>query len=135
MGGQAALRLAFKYPKLFPVAAGISSAIDYHEVYGQDAELEAMYDSKEQCRQDTAPMHIHPNEYPPHILFCIDPTDWPWFRGNDRLHEKLSALGIPHAHDLITETGGHSWEYFDHMGERAVRFIHEGLTSEARRLM
>src|SRR5207249_4486642 len=35
MGGQGALRLALKRPDLFPVVAAISSAIEYHEWYGQ----------------------------------------------------------------------------------------------------
>jgi S-formylglutathione hydrolase FrmB len=135
MGGQGALRLAFRYPHLFPVAAGIASALDFHETYGQGTPLDEMYDSKEQCRQDTALMHVPPNNYPPHIYFSIDPGDVPWFRGNDRLHEKLSALGIEHVADLTTEGGGHSWDYFNKMAEPAVRFVSEGLEKESRRLL
>src|SRR5262245_56178069 len=33
MGGQGALRIAFKHPDIFPVVAGIAPAIDYHEWY------------------------------------------------------------------------------------------------------
>jgi len=135
MGGQGALRLAFKYPELFPAVAAISPAIEYHELYGQGTPLDEMYDSKEQCRQDTALMHIHPSRFPPHIFFCIDPTEAAWYRGNDRLHEKLSALGVPHEFDLTTRAGGHSWDYFNHMAERAVRFVHHGLEQESRRLL
>ena len=64
---------------LFPVVAGIASALDYHEFYDQGPALEEMYDSKEQCRQDTALMHVPPYEPPPHIYFCIDPDDADWF--------------------------------------------------------
>ncbi len=135
MGGQGALRLAFKHPDLFPVVAALSSAIEYHELYGQGSSIDEMYDSKEQCRQDTAPMHLHPSKFPPHIFFCIDPTDAAWYRGNDRLHEKLSALGVPHQFDLSTQAGGHSWDYFIQMAERAVRFIYQGLEQESRRLL
>lgn len=134
MGGQGALRLAFKYPERFPVAAAIAPAIEYHELYHQGTPLDDMYDSKEQCRQDTVPMHIHPSKFPPHIFSCIDPAD-PWLRGSDRLHEKLSALGVPHEIDLTTCAGGHSWDYFNHMAERAVRFVHQGLEQESRRLL
>jgi S-formylglutathione hydrolase len=134
MGGQGALRLAFKHPHLFPVVAAVSAAVDYHERYGQGTPLDDMYDSKEQCRQDTALMHIHPSHYPPHIFFCIDPDD-DWFRGNDRLHEKLSALGIPHEIDLTTRAGGHSWDYFNHMAERVGQFIFAGLENVSRRLL
>jgi S-formylglutathione hydrolase len=135
MGGQGALRLAFKHPDLFPVAAGISSAIDYHESYGQGPPLDDMYDSKEQCRQDTAPMHVPPVGAPPHMFFCIDPADTRWYRGNDRLHEKLNALGIAHEIDFTTRAGGHTWDYFNHMAERVERFVLAGLEKESRRLL
>jgi dienelactone hydrolase len=134
MGGQGALRLAFKRPEQFPVVAGIASALDYHERYGQGSPLDDMYDSKEQCRQDTALMHVPPAGYPPHIFFCIDPEDH-WIRGNDRLHEKLSALGIPHTCDLTTRAGGHTWDYFNAVAQRVVGFLHAGLDQESRRLL
>lgn len=135
MGGQGALRFAFKHPALFPVVAAIAPALDYHERYGEGTTLDDMYDSKEQCRQDTALMHVPPSNYPPHIFYCIDPEDRAWYRGNDRLHEKLNALGIPHEFDSATRAGGHSWTYFEQMAERAIRFIHAGLTLESRRLL
>ena len=135
MGGQGALRLAFKYPDVFPVVAGISSAIEYHELYGQGTLIDDTYDSKEQCRQDTVPMHVHPSKFPPHVLFCIDPDDQPWLRGNDRLHEKLNALGVTHEIDFTTRAGGHSWAYFSHVADRVVRFLVAGLEQESRRLL
>jgi S-formylglutathione hydrolase FrmB len=135
MGGQGALRLAFKHPRVFPVVAGIASALDYHERYGEGSPLDDMYDSKEQCRQDTAILHIHPSNQPPHLFFCVDPDDAAWYRGNDRLHEKLTALGVPHTIDLTTQAGGHSWQYFDHMAEPTLRFLYEGLQKESRRLL
>ncbi len=135
MGGQGALRLAFRRPDLFVACAGIASAVDFQEYYGEGSPLDDMYDSKEQCRQDTATLHINPTRYPPHIYFCIDPDDHPWHRGNDRLHEKLTALGVPHTIDLTTQAGGHSWQYFDHMAEPTLRFLHDGLQKESRRLL
>ncbi len=135
MGGQGALRLAFRRPDLFPAVAGISSALDFQERYGQGTPLDEMYDSKEQARQDTAILHVQPYQYPPHIYFCIDPDDEDWYRGNDRLDEKLTALGIPHTADLTTRAGGHSWDYFNHMAGPAVRFLHAGLVQESRRLL
>ena len=60
-----------------PVVAGVSSANDYHDKYGEGTPLDEMYDSKEQCRQDTAPLHLHPSHYPPHIFFCVDPDGSP----------------------------------------------------------
>jgi S-formylglutathione hydrolase FrmB len=135
MGGQGALRLAVKQPRLFRAVAAVAAALDYHERYGEGTPLDEMYDSREQCRQDTAVLHVHPSEYPPHIFFCIDPDDAAWYRGNDRLHEKLSALGIAHEIDFTTRAGGHSWAYFNHMAERTLCFLHAGLTQESRRLL
>ena len=135
MGGQGALRLAFKHPHLFPAVAAISAALDYYEIYGQGTPLDDIYDGKEQCRQDTALMHVPPYNPPPHIFFAIDPNDALWYRGNDRLHEKLNALGVPHTCDLATEAGGHTWDYFNHMAGPAVRFLHSGLEQESRRLL
>jgi S-formylglutathione hydrolase FrmB len=135
MGGQGALRLAFKHPQVFPVAAGIAPAIDYHDWYGRGFSLDEMYDSKEQCRQDTAIMHVPPHDYPPHIFFCVDPDDRDWLRGNDRLHEKLGALGIQHTCDMKTRAGGHSWDYYNALAERAMRFVVAGLEQESRRIL
>jgi pimeloyl-ACP methyl ester carboxylesterase len=135
MGGQGALRLAFKHAGLFPAVAAISAALDYYEIYGRGEPLDELYDSKEQCRQDTALMHVPPYDYPPHIFFAIDPNDTVWYRGNDRLHEKLGALGIAHTCNLSTEAGGHTWDYFNFMADRAIRFLHAGLEQESRRLL
>jgi S-formylglutathione hydrolase FrmB len=135
MGGQGALRLAFKQPEVFPVVAAVSAAVEYDQLYGAGSPLDDMYDSKEQCRQDTAGLHIHPSRFPQHIYFCIDPADELWQRGNDRLHEKMNALGVTHTCDLITRAGGHSWDYFNACAERVLNFLHTGLEIESRRLL
>ena len=135
MGGQGAIRLAFRHAETFVAAAGVSSAFDFHEWHGAGTPLDDMFDSREQARQDTALMWIPRHDHPPHVRFCIDPDDQPWFRGNDRLHEKLNALGIPHTYDLETRAGGHTWQYFDAMAEPTIRFLRESLETESRRLM
>ena len=95
MGGQGAIRLGFKYPERFPVVAGIASAFDYHEWYGQGHTIDAMYDIKEACRQDSAILHLDPRRCPEHLYFACDPFDAQWYRGNDRLHEKLISVWHP----------------------------------------
>jgi S-formylglutathione hydrolase len=119
MGGQGALRLSFKHPQTFPVVAAVSPIIEYQELYGRGAPLDAMYDSKEQCRQDTAILHLHPSNYPPHIYVANDPAD-PWFRGTDRLHEKMNALGVPHQAQFIPGILGSGYQT---MIEPALRFV------------
>ena len=135
MGGQGALRLAFQQPDMFNVVGGIASALDYHEWYGRGTPLDALYKSREACRQETALLHIQPDRYPKHIWFACDPTDEEWFRGNDRLDEKLRAMGIPHTVDLTSEAGGHSWAYFDAMATSMLGFAVKSLEVEARRLL
>lgn len=134
MGGQGALRIAFKYPDLFPAVAGIASEIDCHQLYGRGTSLDDMYESPEQCRQDTAIMHIHPSEQPRHIEFCCHPDDV-WFRGNDRLHEKLNALGVAHQCDLTTGDGGQSWDYFQRSAAGILSRLAAALELEGRRLL
>lgn len=134
MGGQGALRLALCQPDLFPVVAAISPSIEYQELYWSGTPIDEMYSSKEQCRQDTALMHIDPSNWPRHIYFCMDRSD-PWFRGCDRLREKLAALGVPHQCDLSSRGGGHSWDYFNQMAEPAINFLVDGLEKESRRLI
>jgi S-formylglutathione hydrolase len=135
MGGQGALRLGFKYPERFPVVAGVASAIEYDRRYGQGSPLDDMYRSREACRQDTAGLHIQPNKYPPHVWFACDPADDEWHRGNDRLHEKLLALGVAHEADLDTTLDGHTWDYFDTTAPRLFAWLTGVMAKQARRLM
>ncbi len=104
MGGQGAVRLGFRHPELFPVVASIAGAFDFHERYGRGTPLDEMYPSREHARQDTAVLHIHGHDWPPHIWFACSPASQ-WYRGNDRLHEKLAAIGVPHTADLDTSAG------------------------------
>ena len=132
MGGQGALRLAFKHPKSLLTVAALAPSIEYHELHGRETPLDGMYDSKEPCRQDTAILHLHPLHYPPHVFFAIDPGD-PWYRGCDRLHEKMNALGVLHTAEFTA--GGSGWEFARKMAEPALQFLLAGLETEARRLL
>lgn len=136
MGGQGGLRMAFKYPQLFPVVAAISPAIDYQlRMDERDETLLQMYADREAARQDTATLHVHPLNWPRHLWFCCDPIDHRWHESADRLRMKLSALGIPFACDLETSGGGHGFEYYNRMAEKAVGFIAQELDAESRRVV
>ncbi len=128
MGGQGALRMAYKYPKLFPVVAALAPAIDFQIRYHEGDEIiRAMYSDAEAVRQDTATLYVHPLNWPRHQFFCCDPTDLRWIESTDRLHMKLSSLGIPHECDLTTQAGRHGFEYYNHMAARAITFLVAGL--------
>jgi S-formylglutathione hydrolase FrmB len=135
MGGQGALRIAFKQPQKFPVVAAISPAIDYHLRMDEgDETLPLMYPDKEAARQDTATLHVHPLNWPRNVWFACDPTDLRWHESAERLRMKLAALGIPHECDLETTGGGHGFEYYNRMAGKALDFIAARLESERLRV-
>jgi S-formylglutathione hydrolase FrmB len=135
MGGQGALRFAFKHPNTFPVVAAISPAIDYHLRFHEgDATLPGMYRDAESARQDTATLHVHPLNWPRNIWFCCDPDDYRWRQSADRLQMKLAALGIPHEHDLATRGGGHGFDYYNRMAATALAFVAQRVERERLRV-
>ncbi len=135
MGGQGALRFAFKHPNTFPVAAAISPAIDYQSrIREGDAVLRRMYRDEEAARQDTATLHVHPLNWPRNLWFCCDPADPRWHESADRLRMKLYSLGIPHECDLDTTGGGHGFGYYNLQAPRAVEFLVQRLEQERRRV-
>ena len=136
MGGQGALRFAFKLPHLFPVIAALSPAIDYQLRYHEgDETIPLMYPDKESARQDTATLHVHPLNWPRNLFFCCDPTDLRWHESTDRLRMKLNALGIPYECDMETSGGGHGFAYYNRMASRAVGFLAEKLETERKRMV
>jgi len=135
MGGQGALRIAYKHPNTFPIAAAFFPAIDFQiRIEEGDRILSQMYRDAEDARQDTATLHIHPLNWPRHQFFCCDPIDYRWIDSVDRLRMKLYSLGVPHECDLETSAGGHTWEYVEHMAERVVGFVAERLEQERLRV-
>jgi S-formylglutathione hydrolase FrmB len=135
MGGQGALRLAYKHPNTFPIVAAFFPAIDYQiRLEEGDKILSQMYRDAEDARQDTATLHIHPLNWPRHQWFCCDPVDYRWHESAERLRSKLYSLGVPHTCDLQTTGGGHGWEYYERMAPAALRFIADALERERLRV-
>lgn len=134
MGGQGALRFAYKFPDIFPVVAAVSPAIDYQNRMQADPEdnLWEMYDNAEQARQETATLHIHPLNWPRNQFFCCCPEDSSWWESSDRLRMKLQSLGVPHACDLETPGGGHGFGYYSLMAPKVVAFLWDALEKERR---
>jgi enterochelin esterase-like enzyme len=132
MGGQGALRLAYRHPQAFPVVAAISPAIDFHQCWAEgDEVLARMYPDAESARQDTALLQIHPLNWPRHQFFCCDPADARWHESAERLHMKLWSLGVPHQCDLVTTAGGDRVAYYNAMAGRTIGFLTEGLSPRA----
>ncbi len=140
MGGQGALRLAYRHPAVFPVAAAIAPAVDFHQAMrdaadrddGEDYDtLWQLYGDVERARQDTAILHVHPLNWPRHQCFVSDPDDLHWHDGAARLHGKLVALGIPHV-ALLEDRGGADFER--RAAADVMRFVLEALDKESRRV-
>jgi S-formylglutathione hydrolase FrmB len=141
MGGQGALRIAYRHPAVFPVTAAIAPAIDFHTAMREAADREdgeyydtlwEAYGDVERARQDTAILHVHPLNWPRHQCFASDPADTYWHDGAQRLHGKLVALGIPHEAHLEPHGGGHGPAYYDAVAPAIVRFMLEALGAESR---
>jgi S-formylglutathione hydrolase FrmB len=137
MGGQGALRFAYKHPRTFPIVAALAPAIDYQQRFHDEGEetLPLMYPDSEAARQDTATLHVHPLNWPRNMWFCSDPADRRWHDSAQKLKMKLSALGIPHETDLETSAGGHSWKYYNHQAPAALEFIAKRLEQERLRVV
>jgi pimeloyl-ACP methyl ester carboxylesterase len=141
MGGQGALRIAYRHPGIFPIAAAIAPAIDFHLAMREagDREDGELYDTLwqtygdvERARQDTAILHVHPLNWPRHQWFASDPSDIHWRDGAERLHSKLVALGIPHTALLEPRGSGHSAVFYDAVAPEIVQFALTALDAESR---
>jgi len=129
MGGQGALRIAYRHPQLFPVVAGVSPAIDYVEWMRNDPEdnLWQMYASLEEAEQDTAWMHIRGASRLRHQFFCCCPEDEAWWDNSNRLKQKLDELEVSYQCDLETKGGGHGFNYYNRMAPRVIEFLVQAL--------
>jgi len=143
MGGQGALRIAYRHPTLFPVAAAITPAIDFHRGMQDAGErddgesfdtLWQLFGDVERARQETAILHVHPLNWPRHQFFASDPADLHWHDGAARLHGKLVALGIPHVALLEPPGTAAGGRYEDEVAPAAIRFVLDALDQESRRL-
>ena len=123
VAGHAALRLAFRQAGRFPVVAAENAAVDLHDDYGTGTPLDELYDSREACRQESALLAIRPFRTPPHVAFGCRPSHLR-HRGNDRLHEKLNAVGV--AHSYLTD---------GNFADALATFVADALKQQARRLV
>ena len=75
MGGQGALRLAYRFPNRFPVVAAISPELDFHQLLPSgNSGLSSLYPDPEAARQDTALLQIQSWNGPRQQWFCCART-------------------------------------------------------------
>lgn len=124
VGGEAAVRLGFRHPNLLRVVAGWDCAFDFHELLGRGTSLDRHFERREQARQHTTILQLRAGEPPPAVWFgCSSESDF--FRGHDRLHEKLAAVGVPHEFVVADECPV----------EAMADFVFAGLERQSRRLL
>ena len=136
-GGQGALRLAYRHPATFPVAAAVLPAIDFHRTMetgepGSDT-LWELYGDVEVARQQTAILHVHPLNWPRHQAFWAHAGNLRVSDAADRLHSKLIALGIFHEAELAGLVEEGAW--LESATVAAARFAVERLERDARRIV
>lgn len=132
MGGQGVLRWGFTQADRFPVVVSLHASIAFEQLHGQGTMLDQRFASPEQARQHTAGMLIQPRHTPKSLALLAHRADPLWYRGNDRLHEKLQALGVEHYSNL-TGLGDDSW--WQTQWTFALQFIEGGMKATARRLL
>ena len=127
LGGQAALGLAYRHSRDYPVVAAVAPAIDFHKLHGLGLPLDNWYASPEDARQQTVPLHINPLAWPVHQLLTCDSDDGDWYDGVERLAGKLHSSGIPVTTEFGSHGLGHCWDYFDTAADPVVDFVTQRL--------
>ncbi len=136
MGGQGALRIAYKRPRTFPVVAALAPAIDFHWKWREgDPVLRCLFADEEAARQQTALLYAQGFNCPPHQFFCCDPQDTRWWESADRLKMKLESMGVRFECDLETRAGGHGFDYYTAMAPQTAEFIERSLEAARLRLV
>ncbi len=127
LGAQAALGLAYRHARDYPVVAAVAPAVDFHKLHGLGLPLDDWYNSSEDARQHTVPLHINPLDWPVHQMLCCDSDDHEWFDGVQRLTGKLHSSGIPVTTLFESHQLGHCWDYFNTAANHVVDFVTQRL--------
>lgn len=133
LGGQGALQLAYRQPRLFPIVAAISPKIDLESWWGFGLTLDDLFESGEAARQQSATLHLHPLNWPRYQLLLCDPEDPYAYDGTLTLASKLSSSGIPYQKDFETTHGGFGPQYASAVAGRVAQFCRDSLKHLASR--
>lgn len=126
-GGAAALGLAYRRAQMFPIVAAIQPAIDFHHLVGEGREIDQFFETKEAARQQTAPLHLHPLDWPKRQWIATHPHD-PWHEGSERLLSKLDSIGIPCSR-VVDDSAPSPDEFLRRQIRPALEFVLQGLRS------
>jgi S-formylglutathione hydrolase FrmB len=134
MGGYAALRIALSRPEVYgavaahsavvleqvPTAAGGASSghlAAYHRAFGDPIDAALWTASDPLALAEKA----DPRRTPALYFDCGSEDRYGLFKGNEALHRRLEARGVPHAFAL--RPGNHGYEYVRSVLAYSLRFI------------
>lgn len=123
MGGQGALQVAYRAPRVFANVVAISPKVDFETWHGHGTSLDEMFPDRESARQQIATLQLNPLNWPKRQLLLCDPKDLYCLEGVVTLASKLASSGVPFEQDFTTSHGGFGWDYVDAMAERAACFL------------
>lgn len=126
MGGHGALYLAIKHQDIFGAAGSTSGGVDirpFPNNWNMAKLLGEYADNPENWNQHTI-MELTHLIKPKSLALFIDCGTEDFFYGvNQKFHEKLVYLNIPH--HFLTMPGGHSWEYWNKSFAYQSMFFHD----------
>ena len=130
MGGYGAFKLALRRPDMFAAAASLSGVMDaaamFHEE-GEDwhRELATIFGSADELRGGGADLfalatNVAASKTRPKLYQCCGASD-PLLEENRRFRSHAKRLKLPLTYR--EGPGGHTWEYWDTMIERVVKWL------------
>ena len=134
MGGHGALNLSYRSARQFPVVAAISAAVDFHRYQPSEPALNAVFESVEAARQETATLHLHPLNWPLFQRIACHPADPFWFEGCERLASKLSSSGIPFDREFGSLPAFDRTTFESRQLQLSMEYVLRNLASAARQL-
>jgi len=141
MGGYAALRIALSQPEAYrAVAAHSAMVLDavpsaaagagsghmaaFHRAFGDPIDA-ALWSASDPL---TLAAKADPRRTPALYFDCGAEDRYGLFKGNEELHRRLQARGVPHTFSLLP--GNHGYEYVRSVLGHSLRFIADALGSE-----
>lgn len=123
VGGQGALRVAYRHARIFPMVVAIAPKVDLHNIHGLGTSLDRLFPTSEAVRQQEATVWLNPLSRPNHQLILCDPANEFCFPGCQTLLTKLSSTGCPHEVSLETIQGAESISELDAAARRTFAFV------------
>ncbi|WP_437921604.1 alpha/beta hydrolase [Sphingobacterium sp. LRF_L2] len=131
MGGHGALYLAFKHQDLFAFAGSTAGGVDirpFPDNWGMKKRLGAYSENPQKWNEHTVMELTHLVQPGALQLFIDCGTGDFFYEVNNKLHEKLTYLNIPHHY--LTMPGRHDWNYWSRSIAYQMEFFNQCFQSK-----